>query len=594
VSLIDDLSDACADAFAAEGLDRGFGRVQPSDRPDLSQFQCNGALAAAKAARADPRAVGEKIAERLRADPRFADVAVAGPGFLNLTLTDEALSGVFADVVAAGAGAAPRAERAETIVVDYGGANVAKPLHVGHLRSAIIGESLKRILRAMGHRAIGDVHLGDWGLQMGQLISTLAIERPDLPHFDAGFDGPYPDEPVVSLEELTALYPRASKASKDDEERRNAARRATAELQAGRPGYRALWRDFVAVSVPAVKAEYAELGVSFDLWKGESDVQHLIAEMVDDLAERGVSEPSDGAVVVRVAREDDAKEIPPLILVTRDGSAVYATTDLATILDRRESIGPDRALYVVDQRQAQHFEQVFRAATKAGYATEDALEHVGFGTMNGTDGKPFKTRAGGVLRLRDLIDMVHQRARARIEEGGVAEDLPDAERDDIAKKVGIAALKFADLMNPRVSDYVFDLDRFLAFEGKTGPYLLYALVRIKSLLRRAAEAGLAPSTDAADGSGAGVAEGAPERALVLALAAYPDAVRHAADKRAPHLLCDHAYGLAQAFAKFYAARRVLDETDAARRSARLALAAAVGDQLSAALDLLGVPAPERM
>ncbi|MEL6363780.1 MAG: arginine--tRNA ligase [Pseudomonadota bacterium] len=585
MSLVRSLTDLVAAAFEAEGLDRAYGRVAPSDRPDLCQFQCNGALSAAKAAKTNPRAIGEKVAERLKTDDRFADVAVAGPGFLNLTLTDETLAEAGEALAQAGAGAAPQAEVREKIVVDYGGANVAKPLHVGHLRSAIIGESVKRIMRAVGHEVVGDVHLGDWGLQMGQLISTLAVERPELPHFDPAFEGPYPDEPAVSLAELEALYPRASHASKTDEARRDAARKATAELQAGRAGYRALWRDFVAVSVPVVRGEYGELGVVFDLWNGESDVQHLIPDLVADLAARKVSEASDGAVVVRVAREDDKKEIPPLILVTRDGSSVYATTDLATILDRKQEIGPDRALYVVDQRQAQHFEQVFRAADLAGLAAEDRLEHIGFGTMNGADGKPFKTREGGVLRLRDLIDLVHERARERIEAGGVGAELDEGERDDIAKKVGVAALKFADLSNPRTTDYIFDLDRFLSFEGKTGPYLLYALVRIKSLLRRAGED---------HPVGALIVEGEPERALVLTVDAYTEAVRAAADRRMPHILCDHAFALAQSFAKFYAARRVLDEPDAALRASRLRLAAAVGDQLAAVLNLLGIDAPDRM
>ncbi len=587
MSLTTDLTAVVAAAFEAEGLSAEYGRVIASDRPDLCQFQCNGALAAAKAAKTNPRAIGEAVAARLKDDARFADIAVAGPGFLNMTLTDEALGAVASDLVADGTGALPAAPTRETIVIDYGGANVAKPLHVGHLRAAIIGESVKRIFRAFGHEVIGDVHLGDWGLQMGQLISTLALERPELPHFDESFDGPYPDEPVITLKDLEELYPRASKASKEDEDRRDAARRATAELQAGRAGYRALWRDFVKVSVPVVRAEYAELGVDFDLWKGESDVQDLIPGMVEDLKAKGVTEMSDGALVIRVARESDKKEIPPLILVTRDGSAVYATTDLATILDRKQDLTPDRALYVVDQRQAQHFEQVFRAADLAGLAPEDRLEHIGFGTMNGTDGKPFKTRAGGVLRLRDLIDMVHERARARIDEGGYGEELPEAERDDIARKVGVAALKFADLSNPRTTDYVFDLDRFLSFEGKTGPYLLYALVRINSLLKRAENEGVVAE-------GTLIVEGEPERALVLTLAAFEDAARASAERRMPHLICEHAFLLAQSFAKFYAARRVMDEADAALKTSRLAFAAAIREQLKACLDLLAIDAPERM
>ncbi len=577
-----ELSNLASAAFAAEGYDGAFGAVRVSDRPDLAQFQCNGALGAAKSAGKNPREVGEKIAARLKSNPIFSEVGVAGPGFINRTLTDAAL----AERINAGA-AGWRAGAPETIIVDYGGPNIAKPLHVGHLRSAIIGECVKRLFRSVGHTVIGDIHLGDWGLPMGQLITEVKRELPGLPYFNAAFSGPYPEQSPVSLEDLERLYPQASAACKEHPARAAEARQATAELQAGRPGYRALWAHFLAVSRAAIEREYEDLGVTFDWWKGEADVDPLIAPMVEKLRTEGLTEIDDGAEIMRLARPGDKKELPPLILYKSDGAVMYGTTDLATILDRRETAHPDRIFYVVDGRQRDHFEQVFRAAGKAGLFPEERLEHLWFGTMNGKDGKPFKTRAGGVLKLRELIDMVDQKAAARIAETGLAEGYSAAESADIARKVGVAALKFADLSNPRTSDYSFDIDRFTAFEGKTGPYLLYASVRARSILRRAA--------DAKAGAPGTVAISAPEeRALVLMLLQYGEAIKDAHDRRLPHFLCDHAFRLAQSFSSFYAACRIIDEADASVRSARLGLVAAFSQQLDAILGILGMPAPERM
>lgn len=577
-----ELSALASAAFAAEGFDGAFGAVRVSDRPDLAQFQCNGALGAAKSAGKNPRELGEKIAARLRSNPLFAEVAVAGPGFINLTLTDEAL----AARVNAGAGGW-RADAPETIIVDYGGPNIAKPLHVGHLRSAIIGECVKRLLRAVGHAAIGDIHMGDWGLPMGQLITEIAREQPALPYFDAAFKGPYPDQSPVTLEDLERLYPQASAACKADPARAAEARQATAELQAGRPGYRALWRHFLDVSRAAIEREYADLGVTFDWWKGEADVDPLIAPMVEKLRAEGLTEIDGGAEIIRLARPGDKKELPPLILYKSDGAVMYGTTDLATILDRRETAHPDRIFYVVDGRQRDHFEQVFRAAGKAGLFPEDRLEHLWFGTMNGKDGKPFKTRAGGVLKLRELIGDVQAAAFRRMTENDIGADLVAAEADDVMRKVSVAALKFADLSNPRTSDYIFDIDRFTSFEGKTGPYLLYASVRARSILRKAAEAGA--------GAPGAVAIGAEEeRALALMLLQYGEALRDAVDRRLPHFLCDHAFRLAQSFSSFYAACRIVDERDPRVRASRLGLVAAFARQLDAVLDILGMPAPERM
>lgn len=582
MTLLDELSAILGEAFAAVGLDAKFGRVSRADRPDLAQFQCNGALAAAKAAKQNPRALAGEVIEKLAAADIFDDITIAGPGFINLTLRDDWLAARIA-----GYGAGWRRTDPEKIVIDYGGPNVAKPLHVGHLRAAIIGESLKRIAQAAGDETIGDAHLGDWGLQMGQLISELELREPDLPYFSEGAEGPFPDEAPITLRDLEAMYPAASADCKADEARADLARRATKALQDGRPGYRALWRHFVDLSVAAMKKDYADLGVDFDLWNGEADADPLIPEISSDLTARGILEKSDGADIIRVARDDDKKEMPPIIFRNSKGAVGYHATDIATIVDRVRNIDPDRMLYVVDARQRLHFEQVFRAVDAAGYFAEGKLEHLWFGTMNGKDGKPFKTREGGTLKLRDFIDMVTEKARARLVENGLAEGYGESETAGIAQKVGVAALKFADLSNPRTSDYIFDIDRFTSFEGKTGPYLLYARARIHSVLAKAAAAGA--------GEAGAVAIGVPEeRDLALALAAFADAHRDAYEKRLPHILCDHAFTLAQAFSKFYAACRIVDEADDDIRASRLGLADAVAGQLDIVFDMLGIAAPERM
>ena len=587
MTLIDELSTAVGDGFAARGLDAALGRVKPADRPDLAQFQCNGALAAAKAATENPRAIAEAICADLKSNAIFDALTVAGPGFININLADDFIARRADELSADDRLGGWSVETREKIILDYGGPNVAKPLHVGHLRTAIIGESLKRIFRFAGDQAIGDVHFGDWGLPMGQLITELQKEQAGLAYFDEAFDGPYPAEPPVSLADLERLYPQASAACKADEERAAAARAATAALQRGRAGYLALWKHFVAVSRTAIEREYADLGVTFELWKGEADAAPLIDEMAALLRDKGLIEDSDGAQVIRVARDGDKKKIPPLMMFKSDGGVTYGTTDLATILDRVRSEGPDRMIYVVDQRQALHFEQVFRAADLAGLFPIERLEHAGFGTMNGKDGKPYKTRDGKVPRLREFIDTVTTRARQRLADSGLAEGYSEAETKEIARKVGVAALKFADLSNPRTSDYTFDLDRFVAFEGKTGPYLLYASVRVRSVLAKAESAG------AGDAGAVGVS--APEeRDLALTLLAFGDALRDAHAKRLPHILCDHAFQLAQAFSKFYAACRIADEPDGELRASRLTLASAAGRQLDLVLSLLGIEAPQRM
>ncbi|HYF22523.1 MAG TPA: arginine--tRNA ligase [Caulobacteraceae bacterium] len=592
------LDEAAAAAFAAEGLPQALGRVGASDRPDLADFQCNGALAAAKAAKANPREIAGRIVERLRDESRLAAIEIAGPGFINFRVADTTIAERANAIAADDRAGADLVERPRRVVVDYGGPNVAKPMHVGHLRASIIGESIKRLFRFRGDEVWGDAHFGDWGFQMGLLIVSLGDEG-RAAEFMAEGSGPFPTESPVSLEDLERVYPQAAARAKEDAEFRDRARRATAELQAGRPGYRALWKHFHDVSMQALKRDFGALNVWFDLWKGESDADPLIAGMIDELTAKGLLVEDQGARVVHVARPGETKKKKaedgtvyvapspdPLIVVTRDGSAMYGTTDLATILDRRREQDPELILYVVDARQADHFEQVFRAAYLAGYALEGSLEHLGFGTMNGADGKPFKTRAGGVLKLADLIETAREKARERLREAGLGAELPTEEFEDIAHKVGVAALKFADLSNHRGTSYVFDLDRFTSFEGKTGPYLLYQAVRIKSLLRKAK----------GEGAFAGdIAIGEPaERDLALTLDAFETALQDAYDKRAPNYLAEHAYRLAQSFSKFYAACPVLSAPSPELRASRLRLAQATLKQLELALDLLGIETPERM
>ncbi len=585
-SLLEDLSTIAGDAFAAEGLDATLGRVQPADRPDLAQFQCNGALAAAKQAKANPRAIAEKIAARLKANPIFAKVEIAGPGFINLDLQDSVIADraqAFAKDKTLGA---PETGKGKSVVIDFGGANVAKPMHVGHLRSSVIGDSLQRLFRANGWQVTSDVHLGDWGLQMGQLISEIQHRGIAPVYFDPAFNGPYPEQSPVTMDDLEEIYPAASAACKADPARLEEARKATAELQAGRPGYRALWNHFFEVSRVGLEREWESLGVHFDLWKGEASVDPLIAPMIEDLKARHIATESEGALVIPVALNTDKKEMPPLILVKSDGAVLYGTTDLATIIDRVKEQNPDLILYVVDQRQHLHFEQVFRAAHKAQLNGKAELEHAGFGTMNGPDGKPFKTRAGGVMKLYDLINMASEEAEKRLTEQGLAADYSKEERAEIARKVGIATIKFADLSNHRQTDYIFDLTRFSRFEGKTGPYLQYAAVRIQSILRRAEGEGHA--------SGLPTVRSPEERTLALRLLSLPDAMQAAEAKRAPNILCDYAFGLAQDFSRFYTEHHILSESEAELRAARLGLCQVTLDTLIKVLGLLGIEVPARM
>ena len=600
------LGEAVAAAFRAIGLSDGFGRVTPSDRPDLADFQCNGALVGARTAGKPPRDIAVSVVEQLAGHALIGSAEIAGLGFINIRVAAGALAGRVAEIAADPRLGARPVRSPRRVIIDYGGPNVAKELHVGHLRSAIIGESLKRIYRFRGDEVLGDAHFGDWGFQMGLLIVSASDENPRWrivaeESWRQSPERPAPDreDPFIAhlladldLEALDRLYPMAAKLAKENPEYRDRARRATAELQAGKPGYLTLWRHFVAVTKVALEREFHALGIDFDLWKGESDVQPLIDRMVHDLKVHHLLVEDQGAQIIRVARPGEKRELPPLLVVSSEGSSMYGTTDLATVLDRRDTYHPHLVLYCVDQRQADHLEQVFRASYLAGYAPEGSLEHIGFGTMNGPDGRPFKTREGGILKLRDLITMTTDKARERLHEANLAADVDPVEFEDTANKVAVAALKFADLQNYRATSYVFDLDRFTSFEGKTGPYVLYQAVRIKSLIRRATAA-MRPAGDEPVEVELIVAEPA-ERDLALLLDAFDRSVEEAYAKKAPNLIAEHAYRLAQSFSKFYTACPVLTAPDESTKASRLALASVVLRQLELSLDLLGISAPARM
>ncbi len=585
--LDDTLGDVLGDAFEACGMAREHGAVAVSKRRDLGQFQCNGALAAAKEQRRNPMVIAEDVVAALDRPEMFAGLSIAKPGFINIVLGDAFLA-EWANRLAGdprlGCPAKPRPER---VVIDFGGPNVAKSMHVGHLRSAVIGESLQRLFRFVGDQVVSDIHLGDWGTQMGMLIGAVRRMQPELPYFDAGREGPFPADSPVTVEDLERIYPDATRRCREDPAAMAAARRATAELQQGRAGYRALWRHFVDVSVAALKLDYARLGVSFDLWKGESDVQDQIPGMLEALKRDGVARESDGALVIELAAADAGKRVPPFLLVKSDGGVMYSTTDLATLKERIEAMRAELILYVVDKRQSLHFRQLFEAARLTGIAGQARLEHIAFGTVNGPDGRPFKTRAGGVMRLKDLMAMARDQAARRLQQAHMAERYPAAERQEIARMVALATIKYADLSNHRTSDYVFDLETVSRFEGRTGPYLLYSTVRIKSLLAKAAEAGLQPGAIAPPSRDV-------ERDLLLALTQLPRAVATAYDRRAPNDLCEFAYTLAQAFSRFYEHCHILTEPDPGLQASWLALSALSLRTLECTLDLLGIELPERM
>ncbi len=587
MSLQSHLTGLAGKAFADIGLSSDYGQVVLSQRPELAQFQCNGAMAAAKLAGKQPREIASAVAERLAEAAEIASTEIAGPGFINIRLADEALiewANKTADNSHLGY---DTAEEPLTVVVDYGGPNVAKAMHVGHLRATIIGDSLARLFSFAGHTVIRDPHFGDWGFQMGLLIAAIEQTIPGLPYFDADATE-YPGESPVTLEDLQRIYPEAATRGREDAEFADRAREATVRLQQGDPGYRALWRHMKSVSEESQRDDFRALGVAFDLWYGESDVHDRIAPMVDALKDSGVAEESDGALVVRVDQTEDNREWPPLILQSSAGGFLYSTTDLATVEMRVKELGADLILYVVDRRQSDHFTQVFRAARKGDIASDGVgLEHIEFGTMNGPDGKPFKTREGGVVRLGDVIKMVQDAALDRLNEAHLAEEYPQQEREAIATTVGVAALKFGDLINNRSSDYVLDLEKFSSFEGKTGPYLQYAAVRIKSILRKATEQGL--STGAIIGPAVDV-----ERELILELLNLPPVIDRSIDLRAPNHVAEYAYTLASRFNRFYDACHILSEPNPQQQASWLQLSTWTLAALERLLDLLGIEIPDRM
>ncbi|MFZ1991407.1 MAG: arginine--tRNA ligase [Alphaproteobacteria bacterium] len=586
MSVREELGVAVSRAFQTLGLDPALAVVRRSDRPDLADYQTSGALGAAKAQKRNPRELAEALKTALTPALPGVEISVAGPGFLNFRLGAAYVTKALDAMARApkhGLAQAPT----QRITIDYGGPNIAKPMHVGHLRSSLIGEAIKRILRAVGHEVTSDIHLGDWGRQMGMIIFGVRERSPQLPYFDESYKGPYPEQSPVTLADLEAIYPDISARSENDATVLDEVRRITYELQQGRPGYRALWAHIDRISIDEIKQDLSRLGVSFDQWFGESRYQDRLAGLIAELESKGIARESEGAIIIPVARNDDKKEMPPVILRSSEGAALYHTTDLATIEERIKTFRAQAILYVVDNRQALHFEQLFRAAQLAEFGKGVDLEHLGFGTMNGPDGKPFKTRAGGTVKLKDLIDTLIGEARTRLSESERLSDLTVAETERVAELVGIATLKFADLQHDRKSNYIFDLQKFSRFEGKTGPYLLYSAVRIKSILAKAKEQGLAPGALA-------LGSGAEERALAAILLRWSDEVWAAYEARAPHILADYVFELAQVFSQFYHANHILSESDAARRGAHLALAELTLRVLESGLDLLGIETPERM
>ena len=580
--ILDLITEKMQQAFSDAGYDPAFGRVTVSNRPDLCEYQCNGALAAAKQYKCAPIQIAKAVAEKLDARD-FDMVEAVMPGFLNLKLSGSFLKAYLEQMRANEDFGVVKTGAGKTIVVDYGGPNVAKPLHIGHLRSAIIGESLKRLYKFFGYHTIGDIHLGDWGLQMGLIIAELKRRQPELPYFDPDYTGEYPEQAPFTISELEEIYPAASARKKEDEAFAEQAHTATFELQQGRRGYRALWQHIMNISVADLKKNYENLGVSFESWLGESDADPYIPPMVQDLKDRGLAVESEGAWVIPVAQDSDKKEVPPCILVKSDGSAIYATTDLATMVQRMQDFHPDKILYVTDKRQSLHFEQVFRAARKAGIVPETtALEHLGFGTMNGKDGKPFKTRDGGVMRLETLVKDMTDFVRAKVVENQiVAAD----EVEDTTRKIAMAALKYGDLSNQPTKDYIFDLDRFAAFEGNTGPYILYTIVRIKSIL---AKYGSWENLEIQEPANSYAKD------LMIAITKFAPALESALATSAPNLICAYIYELAGCVNKFYHETRILGEEDALKQAGYIALIGLAKDVLEQCIDILGFSAPEKM
>ena len=580
--ILDIITAKMQQAFADAGYDASFGRVTVSNRPDLCEYQCNGALSAAKQYHCAPIKIAQAVVEKLNAED-YSLVEAVMPGFINLKLSDHFLQAYLEEMRTAEDFGIVKEGAGKTIVVDYGGPNVAKPLHIGHLRSAIIGESLKRLYKFFGYNTIGDIHLGDWGLQMGLIIAELRERQPDLCYFDPDFTGDYPEEAPFTISELEEIYPAASAKKKVDEEFAEKAHTATYELQQGRRGYRAIWQHIMKLSVADMTRIYNSLDVHFESWLGESDADPFIPDMIADFKSKGLAVESEGAWVIPVAEDTDKKEVPPCILVKSDGSAIYATTDLATMVQRMRDFGPDKILYITDKRQALHFEQVFRAARKGGIIPENVeLEHLGFGTMNGKDGKPFKTRDGGVMRLEQLIGDMTEFVRAKVVENKIVED---SAVEETTAKIALAALKYGDLSNQPTKDYVFDMDRFAAFEGNTGPYILYTIVRIKSILSRFGDWEHLPIQAPVNSYA---------KDLMLAITKFGPALESALHSSAPNLVCAYIYELAGCVNKFYHETPILKEEDETVKAGHIALIGLAKNVLETSIGLLGFSAPEKM
>ena len=581
------IEEVLKEAFKACEYDENFAKVTVSNRPDLCEYQCNGAMAAAKTYRKAPIMIAGNVVETLQENPVFESVEAVNPGFINLKVNKTFLADYLNRMLADSRLSVEEAKNPKTIVIDYGGPNVAKPLNVGHLRSAIIGESIKRMGRFLGHKVIGDVHLGDWGLQMGLIITELSKRKPELVYFDERYEGEYPKEAPFTVSELEEIYPTASGKSKTDEAYKNEALEATLQLQQGRRGYRALWKHIMEVSVNDLKKNYAKLKVDFDLWMGESDADAYIPDMVKYLKDGGYAYVDQGALVVDVKEESDTKEIPPCMILKSDGASLYNTTDLATIVQRMEDFHPDEIIYVVDKRQELHFIQVFRCAKKANMVDENTkLTFVGFGTMNGKDGKPFKTREGGVMRLERLIGEINEEMFKKIVDN---RSVKDENAEKTAQMVGLSAIKYGDLSNQASKDYIFDIDRFTSFEGNTGPYILYTIVRIKSILSRYVEEGNSLEEGAIH-----EAVNSSEKNLMLELARFNAVIEPAFEEKAPHRICSYIYDLANAFNSFYHETRILGEEDEEKKKSWIRLLTLTKEVLETCIDLLGFDAPERM
>ena len=580
-------------AFTAAGYDGSLGKVMLSNRPDLCEYQCNGAMAGAKLYKKAPIMIANDVAEKLADSKVFSEVVAVAPGFLNLKVSEAFLLTYLQGMEANEKFGLEKPEHPKKIIIDYGGPNVAKPLHVGHLRSAVIGESVKRISRYVGHEVIGDVHLGDWGLQMGLIITELKQRRPELVYFDDTYTGEYPEEAPFTISELEEIYPTASKKSKEDEAYKEAAMQATFELQHGKRGYQALLKHILNVSVTDLKRNYANLNVSFELWKGESDAQPYIPDMVQKMKDDGFAYISDGALVVDVKEDTDTKEIPPCMILKSDGASLYNTTDLATMVWRMKDYNPDEIIYVVDKRQELYFTQVFRCARKTGIVKpETELKFLGFGTMNGKDGRPFKTRDGGVMRLEHLISGINEEMLAKIQENQKTKEnlgISTEEAENTAKMVALAAIKYGDLSNQASKDYIFDIDRFTSFEGNTGPYILYTIVRIKSILNKYHGLGK-------DDSGAVIeaAHSKSEKDLMLELSKFNAVMESAFEETAPHKICSYIYDLANAFNSFYHGTKIMSEENETVQKSYIRLLELTKSVLETCIDVLGFSAPERM